>query len=51
MKLSLFATMGKIVLCNQGPFSISYLESSNLASHLASSSIPSNLWGFLSLIS
>ena len=33
-----------------GPFSISYLESSNLVSHLASSSIPSNLWGFLSLI-
>ena len=35
----------------QGPFSISYLESSNLASHLASSSIPSNLLSFLSLFS
>ena len=34
----------------QGPFSISYHEASNLASHLASSSIPSNLWSFLSLI-
>ena len=36
---------------NLGPFSISYLESSILASHLASSSTPSNLWSFLSLIS
>ena len=37
--------------CIQDPFSISYLESSNFASHLASSSIASNLWSFLSLFS
>ena len=31
-----------------GPLSVSYLKSSKLASHLDSSSIPSNLWSFLS---
>ena len=40
-----------VTLYTFGPFTIPSLELSNLASHLASSSISSNLWSFLSLIS
>ena len=40
-----------LLFINYGPFSISYFESSNLASHLASYSPPTNLCSFLSLIS
>ena len=44
-----YLVRGPCMQCVLGLFSISYLQSSNLVSHLASYSIPSNMWSFLSL--